>query len=57
MNCCDWFTCNVVLAGETETDALRRPWIFTFALAKTVGEAALCARMVTEPEGTLDGAV
>ena len=57
VNCCDWFTCKVTVAGEIETDTWRRHLMTTLALAETVGAAALRARTVTEPECTLDGAL
>jgi len=47
----------LALVGEIETAMEDAPVIEILALAYAVGNAALRAVMVTEPEGALDGAL
>ena len=56
-NCWVRLTCMLAVVGEIETAMEDAPVIEILALAYAVGNAALRAVMVTEPEGALDGAV
>jgi hypothetical protein len=56
LNCWEWPTCTLELVGEIETDTVAGV-IVTDALADTVDCAVLRAVTVTEPDGTVAGAV
>jgi len=57
LNCWEYPTCRVALAGETETDTAGAAVIETAALAEAVDWATLCAVTLIAVDGTDSGAV